>query len=192
MTTYEYGYARVSTTAQDLTRQIDALKGAGIPEERIYVDKKKGADFEREGLGAVLAQLRPGDVLTLPELDRIGRTFLKCIGIFNDLRQRGIHIRALGGALPFDTRNGDDDPQTLLAVAMGSVVAQLELKYQRERRASARASREANGKSWGRPREIDRASVLEDLEEMSVMKVAAKHGIGRATVFRIKAEAKEG
>ncbi|WP_332435727.1 helix-turn-helix domain-containing protein [Streptomyces sp. P9-A4] len=68
----------------------------------------------------------------------------------------------------------------------------MELIFQRERRASARDSREANDKTWSRPGKIDRAAVLEDLDVgLSVMKVAAKHGIGRATVFRIKAEAKE-
>lgn len=66
---------------------------------------------------------------------------------------------------------------------MGSVVAQLELKCQRGA---------VPLKTWGRPREIDRTAILEDLEGgMSVMKVAAKHGIGRATVFRSKVEAKE-
>jgi DNA invertase Pin-like site-specific DNA recombinase len=83
-------------------------------------------------------------------------------------------------------------PAAVMALLMLGTFAEMELIFQRERRASARDSREANGKTWGRPREIDRAAVLEDLSDgMSVMKVAAKHGIGRATVFRIKGEAKE-
>lgn len=89
-----------------------------------------------------------------------------------------------------DTRVGG--PATDMALLILGACAEMELIFQRERRASARASRGSSGKTWGRPREIDRSVVLEDLNGgMSVMKVAAKHGIGRATVFLIKAVAKE-
>ncbi len=46
----DLGYARVSTTKQSLDRQIDALTAAGIPRERMYIDKKTGTNFERDGL----------------------------------------------------------------------------------------------------------------------------------------------
>jgi DNA invertase Pin-like site-specific DNA recombinase len=45
----ELGYARVSTAKQDLDRQIDALRQAGIAPERIYLDKKSGATTDRPG-----------------------------------------------------------------------------------------------------------------------------------------------
>jgi hypothetical protein len=54
----DLAYCRVSTTAQDLTRQIDAMRAAGIAEERIYVDKRTGANMDRDGLTAP-ARLRP-------------------------------------------------------------------------------------------------------------------------------------
>ncbi|MFC9498736.1 recombinase family protein [Streptomyces sp. NPDC056982] len=41
----DLAHARVSTTAQDLDRQIDALRDAGIAEEHIYVDKHTGANM---------------------------------------------------------------------------------------------------------------------------------------------------
>jgi DNA invertase Pin-like site-specific DNA recombinase len=50
----DLGYARVSTAKQDLDRQIDALRRAGIPGERIYIDKKSGATTDRSGLHAAL------------------------------------------------------------------------------------------------------------------------------------------
>jgi len=50
----DLGYARVSTTHQDLDRQIDALTKHGIPTERIYQDKKTGATFERPGFAVLL------------------------------------------------------------------------------------------------------------------------------------------
>ncbi|TQE26416.1 recombinase family protein [Streptomyces ipomoeae] len=188
MTAYEYGYARVSTTAQDLKRQLDWLEAQGVPAERIYADKRTGSDFEREGLADVLSQLRSGDVLYVASLDRLGRTMHKVLALVAELREKGVHL-VIGGAMTIDTRVGG--PATDMALLMLGTFAEMELIFQRERRASARASRESSGKSWGRPREIDRSAVLADLNDgMSVMKVAAKHGIGRATVFRIKGEAK--
>ncbi|MFD4529529.1 recombinase family protein [Streptomyces sp. NPDC058470] len=160
-----------------------------MPTERIYADKKTGTDFEREGLASVLSQLRAGDVLYVASLDRLGRTMHKVLALVADLREKGIHL-VIGGVTTIDTRVGG--PATDMALLMLGTFAEMELIHQRERRASARASRESSGKTWGRPREIDRTAVLEDLEAgMRVMKVAAKHGIGRATVFRIKGEAKE-
>lgn len=138
----------------------------------------------------MLAQLRSGDVLYVASLDRLGRTMHKVLALLAELRAEGIHL-VIGGAMVIDTRV--DGPATDMALLMLGTFAEMELIFRRERRASARASREASGKSWGRPGEIDRAGVLADLNDgMSVMKVAAKHGIGRATVFRIKGEAKEG
>ncbi|MFG3101828.1 recombinase family protein [Streptomyces sp. NPDC048182] len=132
--------------------------------------------------------MRSGDVLYVASLDRLGRTMHKVLALVAEFREEGIHL-VNGGAMTIGTRVVG--PATEMALLMLGTFAEMELIFQRERRASAPASRETSGKSWGRPREIDRAAVLADLEELSVMKVAAKHGIGRATVFRIKAEAKE-
>ncbi len=56
----ELGYARVSTSKQDLDRQIDALTKAGIEQANIYVDKKSGTTTDRPGLQALLGYARPG------------------------------------------------------------------------------------------------------------------------------------
>lgn len=189
MTGYHYGYARVSTTAQDLTRQLDYLNGQGVPDERIYADKRTGTDFEREGLADVLAQLRPGDVLHLASLDRLGRSLLKMVAMHKHITEElKAHIVA-GGALPVDTRNGNAD----LAVTMLAFISEVELIFQRERRASARASRESRGVKWGRPATVDREAVLSDFSDgMTVREVRERHGISRAHAFRIKAEGRNG
>ncbi|MFE3731500.1 recombinase family protein [Nocardia sp. NPDC059154] len=64
----ELGYARVSTTKQSLERQLDALTAAGLPDERIYLDKKSGAVVDRPGL----AKLLDGDTIVAYTLDRLG------------------------------------------------------------------------------------------------------------------------
>ncbi|MFI7129317.1 recombinase family protein [Nonomuraea sp. NPDC050153] len=55
----DFGYARVSTTAQDLTRQIDTIKAAGIPEELIWSDRRTGATMARDGLEDLLRRVPP-------------------------------------------------------------------------------------------------------------------------------------
>lgn len=184
MTAYHYGYARVSTSAQDLTRQLDYLTKQGVPAERIHADKKSGTDFEREGLAAVLAALRPGDVLHVAALDRLGRSLLKMLGTFEHITKTlGAHIVA-GGALPVDTRNGGGE----LAVLLLAFVSEVELIFQRERRASARASKESRGVKWGRPASVDGDAVRESFAEgLTARQVMALHGISRATAFRLKA-----
>ncbi len=69
----ELGYARVSTAKQDLDRQVDALTTAGMPTERIYLDKKSGATTDRPGLRVLLEYARSGDVIVVHTLDRLGR-----------------------------------------------------------------------------------------------------------------------
>lgn len=70
----EYGYARVSSTEQNLDRQIMELKKY-VTEGNIVVDKASGKNTEREGYQALkgLFGLREGDVLYVTSLDRLSR-----------------------------------------------------------------------------------------------------------------------
>jgi DNA invertase Pin-like site-specific DNA recombinase len=67
----ELRYARVSTVKQDLERQVDALTAAGMPVQRIYLDKRSGATTDRPGLRALLEYARTGDVIVVHTLDRL-------------------------------------------------------------------------------------------------------------------------
>src|ERR1035437_5461317 len=104
----DLGYARVSTTKQDLDRQIVALEAAGIPPERIYVDKKSGATTNRPGLQAVIEYARDGDVIVVHTLDRLGRTVRDTLNLIHDLAAPGGGVRNLadpvagGGVLTKD------------------------------------------------------------------------------------------
>ena len=70
--TMEFGYMRVSSTEQNLDRQLVELKKY-VSEEQIYSDKASGKDFEREGFKSLLKALRKGDTLYIKSLDRLGR-----------------------------------------------------------------------------------------------------------------------
>ena len=70
-----YGYARVSTTEQNLDRQLIALKAAGVPEANIFADKRSGKDFNRPAWKRLVRKLREGDVLVVKSIDRFGRSY---------------------------------------------------------------------------------------------------------------------
>ena len=78
MSGLKIGYARVSTEAQDLTSQRNALVALAVPEERIYVDHGlTGTNRARPGLRKALAACRSGDTLVVTKLDRLARS-LRC------------------------------------------------------------------------------------------------------------------
>lgn len=62
----ELAYARASTSTQSFDRQVEAFAAAGVPRERIYLDKKSGAITDRPGLRALLYYARPVDVIVAP------------------------------------------------------------------------------------------------------------------------------
>jgi DNA invertase Pin-like site-specific DNA recombinase len=99
----ELGYARVSTTKQSLERQLDALAAVGLPDERIYVDKKTGGTVDRPGLTNLLAYARPGDTIVACTLDRVGRNLREVLNLVDDLSEKGIGVRTLADPIPVNT-----------------------------------------------------------------------------------------
>ena len=71
----QLGYARVSTGHQSLDQQLDALTAAGVKPNRVYTDKLSGTSTgeQRPGLAALLDYARPGDVIVVVGIDRLGR-----------------------------------------------------------------------------------------------------------------------
>jgi len=121
----ELGYARVSTAKQDLDRQIDALTTAGIPTERIYLDKKSGATTDRPGLSTLLDYARSGDVIVVHTLDRLGRTVRDTLNLIHELAERGVGVRNLADPIRVDSSN-PADPMAQLAVVLLALFGQME------------------------------------------------------------------
>ena len=100
------GYARVSTRAQDLALQLDALERAGC--ERIYEDVGSGTIRRRPQLDACLDYLRAGDTLVVWRLDRLGRSMAHLVAVIEALRGRQVGFRSLGdGAIDTTTASGE-------------------------------------------------------------------------------------
>ena len=91
------GYARVSMQDQNLDLQQDALARAGC--ERVFEDKASGARDDRPGLAAALSHCRPGDVIVVYKLDRLGRTMRGLVELVADLAQRKIEFRSLSDGI---------------------------------------------------------------------------------------------
>ena len=183
----DLGYARVSTTKQDLDRQIVALEAAGIPPERIYVDKKSGATTNRPGLQAVIEYARDGDVIVVHTLDRLGRTVRDTLNLIHDLAARGVGIRNLADPIKVDS-SSPADPMAQLAVVLLALFAQMERTYSLERAAGARAAATAKGRRIGRPSVVDPdklayATHLRDTGH-TIAEIVTKSGITRTSLYR--------
>lgn len=98
------GYARVSTTDQDLALQLDALRAARC--ERIFEEKASGAKVGRPELTRLLDHARTGDVLVVWKLDRLARSLKQLVLVLEDLGARGIGFRCLAPAIDTTTREG--------------------------------------------------------------------------------------
>ncbi len=153
----DLGCVRVSTAKQDLDRQIDALTTAGIPAERIYLDKKSGGTTDRPGLRSVLGYARDGDVIVVHTLDRLGRTVRDTLNLIHELAERGVGVRNLADPIKVDSAN-PADPMAQLAVVLLALFGQMERTYTLERAAHARAVATAKGRRVGRPVVVDRPS----------------------------------
>lgn len=88
-----FGYARVSSTEQNLDRQIEALVHYGVDERDIITDKQSGKDFQRAGYIMLKQQiLRSGDTLVIKEMDRLGRDYEAIKNEWQELQRMGVDI----------------------------------------------------------------------------------------------------
>lgn len=143
------GYVRVSTGHQDLERQIASLVEAGIDPERIWQDKRSGANIHRDGLQALLDYARSGDTIVVYTLDRLARNLRETLNLIHDLTQRGVGLRSLRDAIPIDT--SDDNLMGRMAVLLLALFAEMERAWNRERVAHARTK---TGRPPGRKRSM--------------------------------------
>lgn len=138
------GYARVSTIEQNLAHQIDALLRHGIPRSRIFTEKVSGAARNLpERAKAIKLAMRPGGVLVVWKLDRLGRSLRDVVNIAHEMDHVGAFIRTLDGV---DTSN----PLTgKLMFGMLALMAEFERSMISARTKSAMAAQKARGATYG-------------------------------------------
>jgi DNA invertase Pin-like site-specific DNA recombinase len=177
------GYARVSTTDQDLSLQINDLKKAGCND--IFTDKVSGTKCERSGLNECLKTLRKDDTLIVWRLDRLGRSMQHLVNVITELKNRGIGFRSLkDGAIDTTTSSGQ------LIFHVFAALAQFEAELIRERTRAGLSAARARGKMGGRkpvsaddPR-IKMAKKMHEDRSLSPGEICSSLKISRATYYR--------
>lgn len=149
-----YGYIRISSKDQNEERQLIALHGKGVKDEFIYIDKKSGKDFDRPQYKKLVKKLKPGDLLMIQSIDRLGRNYEEVQNQWRVLtKEKDVDICVIDMPL-LDTRQGKDLLGTFIAdlvLQILSFVAQNEREYIRKRQAEGIAAAKAKGVKFGRP-----------------------------------------
>ncbi|WP_297871911.1 recombinase family protein [uncultured Oscillibacter sp.] len=149
-----YGYIRVSSRDQNEDRQMVAMQGLAIPERHIFMDRQSGKDFLRPQYQRMVKKLRPGDLLYVKSIDRLGRNYEEILEQWRALtKERGVDIVVLDMPL-LDTRRGKDLMGTFLSdivLQVLSFAAENERSNIRQRQAEGIAAAKAKGVKFGRP-----------------------------------------
>ena len=162
------GYARVSTTDQNLDLQKDGLRKAGC--RRVYTDTASGATDARKGLTQALGYLRKGDTLVVWKPDRLGRSLRHLIDTVNKLHARKVGFRSLQENIDTTTSGGK------LFFHVFGALAEFERDLIRERtQAGLRAAR-ARGRLGGR--------TLHASGRHTAGEIAKTLGVSRSTLYR--------
>lgn len=140
----QIGYARVSTTDQSTDSQHADLKAAGC--DVVRTEKVSGKSREgRTELETILDFIRPGDVLVVTKLDRLGRSTRDVLNIVHDLETRGASLRVL------DKGISTDGPMGKMILTVLGMVAEMELQFIKERQRAGIEAAKAKGVYKGRP-----------------------------------------
>lgn len=149
-----YGYIRISDASQKTHRQMDFMKGLGIEENNIFIDKQSGKDFDRPAYKRLMRKLRSGDTLYIKELDRLGRDKIEIKEELSKLRSKKVRVRITNiptTMLDFKESDWILDMVTNILVEVLSAVAEQERITNHQRQAEGIAAARARGVHLGRP-----------------------------------------
>jgi len=179
--TSKIGYARVSTTGQDLEVQLTALKAAGC--DVIRSEKVSGTSTQgRDELRTILDFIHAGDVLTVTRIDRLARSIGDLQDIVRELKAKGATLKAT--EQPIDTSSAAGKA----FLDMLGVFAEFETNLRRERQMEGINAARLSGVYKGRPATIDVAKVVAlKAEGLGATEIAKRLGVGRASVYRVLA-----
>ena len=175
----KFGYARVSTTDQDTSVQVAALRAAGC--DLIREEKASGTTTTgRPELATVLDFLRPGDTLAVTRIDRLARSIGDLQVIVKTIRERGAVLACT--EQPVDTSNAAGK----MFFDLLGVFAEFETALRRERQMEGITRAKKGGVYRGRKPTLDATEVkrLRD-DGLGATEIAKRLGCGRASVYRI-------
>lgn len=175
------GYARVSTTDQNLDLQVDALNKVGC--EKIFADKISGKTTNRPELDKLLEQLRPGDKVVVYKLDRLGRSLKHLIEQVEDFKSKGIEFESLQEKIDTTSSTGN------LIFHIFGAIAEFERGIIKERVQAGIAASRARGRSGGRaailpPHEVKKLKQYYEDKNIPVRDLCSMFKISKASLYR--------
>lgn len=194
MTGRKYGYARVSSSSQNLDRQIIALKEY-VEDTNIIVDKKSGKNLEREGYQALKGPmgLRRGDSLYVVSLDRLSRSKQDILSEVKWFKDSGIDLRIID--LPttmIDFPEGQewirDMINNILIEVLGSIAEQERITIRKRQRAGIEAAKK-KGKHLGRysvakPENYDDVMKLWKTKNITAVEAMKRLGVTKTLFYK--------
>ncbi|PRI10507.1 recombinase family protein [Leucobacter massiliensis] len=183
------GLVRVSTRGQDTARQHDALDPICV---KVFEEKVSGklAVDQRPGLQKAIEHLRDGDMLTVQEVDRLGRNLLEGLIVLTDLFERGISVKVLEGIAA-----GEHTERSLILDLALALAEDRRRDIVRKTKNGLEAAR-ARGRVGGRPTVVDedkRAAIVARRDRgESIRVIASGIGVSMGTVHRVLSEESTG
>ena len=180
MKNYIFGYARVSTEAQNLDRQIDALKKYGV--DMIYNEKMTGTKRDRPELSKMLDRMAEGDTVVVESLSRLGRSTKDLIELTELFERKGVHLVSLKESIDTSSSTGK------LLFTLMSAIAQFERDVIADRTKEGLRSARARGRTGGRPKAnpdaVRKAVKLYRTGQYSVKEIEELTGVKKSTLYR--------
>lgn len=173
------GYARVSSTGQNETAQVDILTRHGV--EEVFIDKASGTTREgRTQLAEAIRFARKGDALVVTRLDRLARSVPDLHAISQELQAKGVDLIATEQNIDTTTPTGR------LMFNMLGAIAEFETDLRKERQLEGIAKAKEEGRYKGRPITVDGYAIKAALASGDTpTSVAKKFNVARSTVYRI-------
>jgi DNA invertase Pin-like site-specific DNA recombinase len=179
-----YGYASVSTDAQDLTSQLAQLKAAGC--EKVFRETITGTTADRPQLRKLMGCLTHGDVVLISAVDRLSRDATDLLVIARDMQRAGAGLRSLAEPVVDTTSDFAE-----LVLAMLGVAAKLERRRIAERTARGRADAKAKGVRFGRKPSLTPHQQREARKRLAAgetqRSVARSYNVSQSTISRLTA-----
>jgi DNA invertase Pin-like site-specific DNA recombinase len=179
------GYARVSSTGQDLSTQLEKLKHC----DRIFQEKRSGTDRGRPQLHACLQYLREGDTLLVTKIDRLARSTSDLYRIVSTLAEKGVAFKVTDDpTIDTTSRTGK------LVMGILALIAEFENDIRRERQLDGIARAKAEGVRFGvQPKLTD--EVVKKIRKLrrtsTVPEIMLQMGLSKASVYRALAEPRQ-
>jgi DNA invertase Pin-like site-specific DNA recombinase len=176
-----YGYARVSTSKQDHTSQVEQLKAAGC--EKVFTEKASGAKTDRDALRKAIARLEEGDTLVVTRLDRLARSTRDLLNILDEISQRGASFKSLA-----DTWADTTTAQGRLMLTILGGLAEFERTLIQSRTEAGIQKAREQGKKFGRPSALDAGQKRKIADRYAkgetMAELAREYEVGEATIHR--------